>query len=170
VSALFGRGLCPLLLHPPGPCLHSHSNTNLHRWSGGCSAQRIGGCPIFPSAPTSHFDQPRSPTTFNNRCSMHVTRRLLVQCNRLAVDIDNEITVVHNFIRDKYRLKFPELESLVRCRLARRWCVAGSPGDGAGAGVLTPVGVGRSACVHNQCARTHVRAHAHFHWLTQTDT
>ncbi|KAJ9526152.1 hypothetical protein QJQ45_009618, partial [Haematococcus lacustris] len=38
---------------------------------------------------------------------------LLVQCNRLAVDIDNEIAAVHNFIRDKYRLKFPELESLV---------------------------------------------------------
>ncbi|KAF5833497.1 U4/U6 small nuclear ribonucleoprotein [Dunaliella salina] len=41
------------------------------------------------------------------------TYKLLVQCNRLAVDIDNEITIVHNFIRDKYRLKFPELESLV---------------------------------------------------------
>mmetsp|Transcript_32954 Transcript_32954/g.83657 ORF Transcript_32954/g.83657 Transcript_32954/m.83657 type:complete len:498 (-) Transcript_32954:312-1805(-) len=41
------------------------------------------------------------------------TYKLLVQCNRLAVDIDNEIAVVHNFIRDKYRLKFPELESLV---------------------------------------------------------
>jgi hypothetical protein len=41
--------------------------------------------------------------------------RLLVECNKLAVDIDNEIIVVHNFVRDKYRLKFPELESLVRC-------------------------------------------------------
>jgi U4/U6 small nuclear ribonucleoprotein PRP31 len=39
--------------------------------------------------------------------------RLLVECNRLAVDIDNEIAVVHTFIRDKYRPKFPELESLV---------------------------------------------------------
>ncbi len=39
--------------------------------------------------------------------------RLLVECNKLAVDIDNEIVIVHNFIRDKYRLKFPELESLV---------------------------------------------------------
>jgi RNA processing factor Prp31 len=29
------------------------------------------------------------------------------------VDIDNEITTVHNFVRDKYRSKFPELESLV---------------------------------------------------------
>jgi hypothetical protein len=36
-----------------------------------------------------------------------------VDCNQLAVDIDNEIAVVHNFMRDKYRLKFPELESLV---------------------------------------------------------
>lgn len=36
-----------------------------------------------------------------------------MQCNRLAVDIDNEIAAVHTFIRDKYRPKFPELESLV---------------------------------------------------------
>jgi U4/U6 small nuclear ribonucleoprotein PRP31 len=36
-----------------------------------------------------------------------------VDCNRLAVDIDNELAVVHAFIKDKYRLKFPELESLV---------------------------------------------------------
>jgi U4/U6 small nuclear ribonucleoprotein PRP31 len=40
--------------------------------------------------------------------------KLLVECNQLAVDIDNEIVVIHNFIRDKYRPKFPELESLVR--------------------------------------------------------
>ena len=39
--------------------------------------------------------------------------QLIVDCNSLTVDIDNEITIVHNFIRDKYRLKFPELESLV---------------------------------------------------------
>lgn len=41
------------------------------------------------------------------------TYQLLVQCNRLAVDIDNEIVIVHTFVRDKVRLKFPELESLV---------------------------------------------------------
>lgn len=39
--------------------------------------------------------------------------RLLVDCNQLAVDVDNEIAIIHNFMRDKYRLKFPELESLV---------------------------------------------------------
>ncbi|GAB4824063.1 hypothetical protein N2152v2_011109 [Parachlorella kessleri] len=42
------------------------------------------------------------------------TYKLLVDCNQLAVDIDNEIGIVYNFIRDKYRTKFPELESLVR--------------------------------------------------------
>ena len=32
--------------------------------------------------------------------------RLLVDCNQLAVDIDNEIVVVYNFIRDKARTSF----------------------------------------------------------------
>uniref|UniRef100_A0A803NUF0 Nop domain-containing protein n=1 Tax=Cannabis sativa TaxID=3483 RepID=A0A803NUF0_CANSA len=39
--------------------------------------------------------------------------QLIVDCNSLSVDIENEIVIIHNFIRDKYRLKFPELESLV---------------------------------------------------------
>ncbi|GAA0157611.1 RNA splicing factor [Lithospermum erythrorhizon] len=39
---------------------------------------------------------------------------LIVACNALLVDIEKEIDIVHNFIRDKYRLKFPELESLVQ--------------------------------------------------------
>ncbi|CAG8436180.1 9506_t:CDS:10 [Diversispora eburnea] len=39
--------------------------------------------------------------------------KLIVQANNLTVDIDNEILVVHKFIRDHYAKKFPELESLV---------------------------------------------------------
>ncbi|CAN0879046.1 U4/U6 small nuclear ribonucleoprotein Prp31 homolog [Linum grandiflorum] len=39
--------------------------------------------------------------------------QLIVDCSALSVDIENEIIIIHNFIRDKYRLKFPELESLV---------------------------------------------------------
>ncbi|KAL6582853.1 hypothetical protein OROMI_004931 [Orobanche minor] len=39
---------------------------------------------------------------------------LIVECNSLlSVDIDKEIATIHNLIRDKYRSKFPELESLV---------------------------------------------------------
>ncbi|KAG7675206.1 hypothetical protein Ndes2526B_g08067 [Nannochloris sp. 'desiccata'] len=41
------------------------------------------------------------------------TYKLLVDCNQLAVDIDNEIITVYNFLRERYRPKFPELESLV---------------------------------------------------------
>ncbi|KAI0282340.1 U4/U6 small nuclear ribonucleoprotein Prp31 [Russula aff. rugulosa BPL654] len=38
---------------------------------------------------------------------------LIVQANNLSVDVDNEILVVHKFIRDHYAPKFPELERLV---------------------------------------------------------
>uniref|UniRef100_A0ACD5ZJH1 Uncharacterized protein n=1 Tax=Avena sativa TaxID=4498 RepID=A0ACD5ZJH1_AVESA len=36
--------------------------------------------------------------------------QLIVDCNALSVDIDSEITIVHSFIRDKYKLKLPLLE------------------------------------------------------------
>ncbi|CAE5978311.1 unnamed protein product [Arabidopsis arenosa] len=39
--------------------------------------------------------------------------KLIGDCNQLSADIENEIVIFHNFIRDKYRLNFPELESLV---------------------------------------------------------
>ncbi|KAF7794546.1 hypothetical protein EIP86_005680 [Pleurotus ostreatoroseus] len=39
---------------------------------------------------------------------------LIVQANNLSVDVDNEIMVVHKFIRDHYAAKFPELEQLVQ--------------------------------------------------------
>ncbi|KAG5514214.1 hypothetical protein RHGRI_035572 [Rhododendron griersonianum] len=39
--------------------------------------------------------------------------QLIVDCNALSVDIENEIVIIHNFIRGKYWLKFSELESLV---------------------------------------------------------
>jgi len=38
---------------------------------------------------------------------------LVVECNALTVEVDNDIAIAHQFIRDKYRAKFPELESLV---------------------------------------------------------
>ncbi|KAI5838027.1 hypothetical protein DFP73DRAFT_600470 [Morchella snyderi] len=39
--------------------------------------------------------------------------KLLVQSNAHAVSIDNEIILVHKFIRDHYAVRFPELENLV---------------------------------------------------------
>ncbi|KXG30826.1 hypothetical protein SORBI_3004G250800 [Sorghum bicolor] len=39
--------------------------------------------------------------------------QLVVDCNALSIDIDNEITIIHNFIRYKFKLKHPLLESRV---------------------------------------------------------
>jgi U4/U6 small nuclear ribonucleoprotein PRP31 len=39
---------------------------------------------------------------------------LIVDANNLLVEIDNEIDIIHNFVRTIYRKRFPELEQLVQ--------------------------------------------------------
>lgn len=39
--------------------------------------------------------------------------RVIVDANNLTVEIENELNLIHKFIRDKYSKRFPELESLV---------------------------------------------------------
>ncbi|VVA96641.1 unnamed protein product [Arabis nemorensis] len=39
--------------------------------------------------------------------------KLILDCNKLLVEIDKEIVMIHTFIRQNYRLKFPDLEFLV---------------------------------------------------------
>lgn len=39
--------------------------------------------------------------------------QLIVLANNLAVEIENEITLVHKYVRDHYRARFPELETIV---------------------------------------------------------
>ncbi|XP_072423875.1 U4/U6 small nuclear ribonucleoprotein Prp31 [Chiloscyllium punctatum] len=39
--------------------------------------------------------------------------KLIVDANNLTVEIDNEINIIHKYVRDKYSKRFPELESLV---------------------------------------------------------
>lgn len=39
--------------------------------------------------------------------------KLIVNANNLSVEIDNEINIIHKFVRDNYAKRFPELESLV---------------------------------------------------------
>lgn len=49
------------------------------------------------------------------------TYTLLLECNLLAADIDNEIVSLHNYMKDKYKAKFPELASFVHdaCQYAQ---------------------------------------------------
>lgn len=39
--------------------------------------------------------------------------KLIVEANNITVEIDTEINIIHKYIRDKYSVRFPELESLV---------------------------------------------------------
>jgi U4/U6 small nuclear ribonucleoprotein PRP31 len=39
---------------------------------------------------------------------------LIVDANNLLVEIDNEIDIIHNFVRTIYHKRFPELEQLVQ--------------------------------------------------------
>ncbi|GAA5835708.1 hypothetical protein JCM3766R1_005828 [Sporobolomyces carnicolor] len=43
--------------------------------------------------------------------------KLIVQANNLSVEVDNEMLIVHKFIRDHYLARFPELDSLVSAPL-----------------------------------------------------
>lgn len=42
---------------------------------------------------------------------------LIVDANNLLVQIDNEIDIIHNFVKGIYRKRFPELEQLVQLPL-----------------------------------------------------
>ncbi|TPX67047.1 hypothetical protein SpCBS45565_g04003 [Spizellomyces sp. 'palustris'] len=56
---------------------------------------------------------PRHPAQNTGPVEEDPEYKLIVQSNNLTVEIDNEILVVHKFIRDHYAPKFPELESLI---------------------------------------------------------
>jgi len=43
--------------------------------------------------------------------------QLIVEANNITVEIDNEISIAHKFVRDIYYKRFPELESLVQLPL-----------------------------------------------------
>lgn len=71
----------------------------------------------------SHY-QSLPPTTSQGNAEDNPEYKLLVQSNAHAVSIDNEIILVHEFIRDHYALRFPGLETLVQNPLDYAKCVA----------------------------------------------
>ena len=56
---------------------------------------------------------PEKQTTFVGSIEDNPEYHLLTQSNTLSTSIDNEIILVHKFIRDHYSTRFPELETLV---------------------------------------------------------
>ncbi|OAV88633.1 hypothetical protein PTTG_08470 [Puccinia triticina 1-1 BBBD Race 1] len=62
-------------------------------------------------AKIEHYaENPSGETAMSNDAAEY---RLIVQANNLAVEIDNEVMVVHKFIRDHYAPRFPNLERLL---------------------------------------------------------
>jgi U4/U6 small nuclear ribonucleoprotein PRP31 len=63
----------------------------------------------------AHFQSlpPEKQTTFVGTIEDNPEYHLLTQSNTLSTSIDNEIILVHKFIRDHYSIRFPELETLV---------------------------------------------------------
>ena len=56
---------------------------------------------------------PSSSAAWRGPSDEDPTYALLLRCNETAVAIEDEVTVVFNFLRKKYASRFPELESLV---------------------------------------------------------
>ncbi|KAK3551493.1 hypothetical protein QTP70_017382 [Hemibagrus guttatus] len=62
----------------------------------------------------SHYvGNPRKNTDVSGPVESDPEYRLIVAANNLTVEIDNELNIIHKFVRDKYSKRFPELESLV---------------------------------------------------------
>lgn len=57
--------------------------------------------------------QPAQSTDNVGNVEDHPEYHLLTQSNSLSTQIDNEIVLVHKFIRDHYSVRFPELETLI---------------------------------------------------------
>ncbi|AEO54265.1 hypothetical protein MYCTH_2296654 [Thermothelomyces thermophilus ATCC 42464] len=57
--------------------------------------------------------QPAQSTENVGNVEDHPEYHLLTQSNSLSTQIDNEIVLVHKFIRDHYSVRFPELETLI---------------------------------------------------------
>jgi U4/U6 small nuclear ribonucleoprotein PRP31 len=62
----------------------------------------------------AHYQsQPAESTDNVGNVEDHPEYHLLTQSNSLSTQIDNEIVLVHKFIRDHYSVRFPELETLI---------------------------------------------------------
>jgi U4/U6 small nuclear ribonucleoprotein PRP31 len=60
-----------------------------------------------------YASKPPDPVAMSLPAHENPEYNLIVAANNLSVDIDNEIMVVHKFIRDHYNARFPELQQLV---------------------------------------------------------
>src|SRR5690606_33110265 len=79
-----------------------------------CSSNRSTDSSVGQLQQIKHYQsKPVSNETTIGNIEDNPEYKLLVQSNAHSVEIDNEIILVHKFIRDHYSARFPELENLV---------------------------------------------------------
>lgn len=62
----------------------------------------------------AHFvKNPRKTSEMIGNVESDPEYQLIVEANNIAVEIDNEISIIHKFVKDKYQKRFPELDSLI---------------------------------------------------------
>lgn len=67
--------------------------------------------------------QPRTAAEMIGNLESDPEYQLIVEANNTAVEIDNEISTIHKFVKDKYQKRFPELDSLVMNEMDYIWAV-----------------------------------------------
>ncbi|KAG8140503.1 putative U4-U6 small nuclear ribonucleoprotein [Naja naja] len=83
---------------------------------GHFSSVKACTCLMNPTHSQLHsidFDQPICLPPVLGPVEAAPEYRVIVDANNLTVEIENELNIIHKFIRDKYSKRFPELESLV---------------------------------------------------------
>lgn len=70
---------------------------------------------VVPALPATHprFVYPPLPSVDRGTVEDDPEYQLIVEANNILLEIDQEIGIVHKFVRDRYCQRFPELEQLV---------------------------------------------------------
>lgn len=61
----------------------------------------------------NYVNKPRTTNEMIGNLESDPEYQLIVEANSVAAEIDNEISLIHKFTKDKYQKRFPELDSLV---------------------------------------------------------
>lgn len=60
-----------------------------------------------------YVENPRKSNEMIGNVESDPEYQLIVEANSVAVDVDNEISIIHKFTKNKYQKRFPELDSLI---------------------------------------------------------
>ncbi|KAK7576496.1 hypothetical protein V9T40_012782 [Parthenolecanium corni] len=88
-------------------------SANIHELAKLCKSERLLSVMRHIEELQNGHKPTANKTNVNGPVEVDPEYMLIVNANNLAVEIDNEISIIHKFVRDKYSKRFPELESLV---------------------------------------------------------